>query len=359
MRLAFVTMETTQHTDTEGARRFERIARLLAEKGHDVQLFCGQWWDDYTETFEKDGLTYRGVSLGTPVFSYCARLPGVLAAYNPDLIHARPVPAEQVLAAGTASTLTRAPLVVEWYGDEQLSETDRRTRWAASNPDEIITPSEYVRTTVRELGATETQTSVIPESIDYDQIETVEPAEEVDVVYAHSLDESANIQDFLLGLAELRERDWSATVIGDGPKREEYEQEAADLRIGDRVEFVGECSRERRIAIYRGAHAFVQTAYREYFAAELLWALACGCVGIVEYQADSSAHELIENYERSYRVTNPQQLADAIVDAGEFDHQTLAEHWGDYDHSAVIRSYLREYRQLTGEEPASQASRRL
>lgn len=355
MRIAFVTMETTRHTDTAGARRFERIARLLADQGHEVGLFCGQWWDDYTDTYEADGLTYYGVTLGTPVVSFCTRLPGVLARFNPDVIHARPAPGEQVLAARTASTLTRAPLVVEWYGDESLEEDDRRTTWAARSPDEIITPSEHVRTTVRELGATETRTSVIPESIEYDLIESVDPAEEIDVVYARTLDEGANVQDFLLGLAELRERDWSATIIGDGPKRASYEQEVADLRIDDRVEFVGACDRQRRLAIYRGAHAFVQTAYQEYFATELLWALACGCIGIVEYQADSSAHELIENYERSYRVTNPQQLADAIVDAGEFEFQTRSEHWQAYDHQAVINSYLEQYRTLTGAEPGASA----
>lgn len=348
MQVAFVAMETTDHVDTAGAHRFERVARSLARRNHDVTLFCGQWWDDYTETFVEDDLDYRGVSLGTAKTSFCSRLPAILAAENPDVIHVRPTPPEQVLAARTASALTRAPLVLEWFGDERMETDSKRTRWAVRQPDEIITPSELVRTEVRELGADGDRTRVIPESIDFDRIEGVEPAEEVDVAYAHPLDGSANMQDFLLGLAELRERDWSATVIGDGPLREEYEQEVADLRIDDRVTFVGECDRERRLAMYRGAHAFVQTATRVLFPTELLWALACGCVGIVEYQAESSAHELIENYERSYRVTNPQQLADAIVDAGEFEYQTVAEEWTSHDHATIVQEYVGAYNRLRG-----------
>lgn len=353
MRLAFVAMETTHHSDGARTHRFERIARLLAKRGHEVTLFCGQWWDAYDDTFVVDDLRYCGVTLGTAISSFCTRLPALLAAYNPDIVHVRSDPPEQVLASLAGSKLARAPLVVEWFGDVELDETARRTRWAASKPDQIITPSELVRTQVRELGASGDQTRTIPESIGYDRVTDVEPAEEVDVAYAHPLDGSANIQDFLLGLAELRERDWSATVIGDGPKRSEYEQEAADLRIDDRITFVGACDRERRIGIYRGAHAFVQTAYREVFATELLWALACGCIGIVEYQAESSAHELIENYERSYRVTNPQQLADAIVDAGNFEFQTSAETWRAYDHDAVIEQYLDTYEKL-GKQPVKQ-----
>jgi glycosyltransferase involved in cell wall biosynthesis len=352
MRIAFVAMETTRQADSAGARRFERVARSLADDGHEVTVFCGQWWDDYTDEWWCGDLRYRGVTLGTATASFCARLPALLAAYGPDVVHARPRPAEQILAAGTGSRLARAPLVVEWFGDEELSDR-RRTRWAARRPDRVVTPSELVRTSVRELGANGDRTEVIPESIDFDRIEAVDPAEEVDVAYAHPLDGSANIEDFLLGLAELRERDWSATVIGDGPQRDAYEQEAADLRIDDRITFAGACDRERRIAIYKGAHAFVQTAFREYFATELLWALAAGCVGIVEYQAELSAHELIENYDRSFRVTDPQGLADAIVDAGRYERLTSHDHWRAFDHDAVLDRYLELYDRLGAVEPPS------
>lgn len=347
MRIAFVAMETTRQVDSIGARRFERVARLLADRGHDVTIFCGQWWDSYDDERIVDGLRYRGVTLGTALAPFCTRLPALLAAYNPDVVHTRPVPGEQVLAANAGSRLARAPLFVEWFGDERLPST-RRTGWAATKPTRVVTPSRLVRTRVRELGATEDQTLVVPESIDFDRIDSVEPAEDVDLVYAHPLDESANIESLFLGLAELRERDWSATVIGDGPKREAYQREAADLRIDDRVTFVGACDRDRRLELYRGAHAFVQTAYREEFATELLWGLACGCVGIVEYQAESSAHELIENYERSYRVTDPQELANAIVDAGEFEGQSRNDEWESYDHGTVIEQYLDAYRGFRG-----------
>jgi len=349
MRVALVAMETTHHSDSAGNRRLERIARLLADRGHEVTLFCGQWWDDYKTEMVVDGVRYYGVTLGTASSSFYARLPALLASYRPDVIHTRPQPPQQAVAALTGSKLARAPLAVEWYGEEPITEDTRFTSWVTSKPQRVITPSELVRTWVRELGADGDNTRVIPESIDYSQIGTVDPDGSVDVVYAHPLDETANMDDLLLGLAELRERDWTATIVGDGPLREEYENEVQKLRIEDRVEFVGDCDRERRIAIYRGAHVFAQTAFREYFATELLWALACGCIGVVEYQAESSAIELIENYDRSYRVTSSQQLADAIVDAGEFEHRTSDDRWERFDHIRVIEQYLDEYREMQAE----------
>jgi len=346
MRVAFVAMETSRHEDTPATRRLERVARLLADRGHEVTVFCGQWWDDYDDEMVVDGVRYRAVTLGTAPSSFFARIPFLLARYRPDVVHTRPTPQNQVFAAIAGSSVARAPLAIEWYGTEDLDEENRATRWATSKPQRVITPSEFVRTSAREVGATDDNICVIPESIDFSSIGAVDPVEEIDVVYAHPLDGSANVDDLLLGLAELRERDWSATIVGDGPLREEYEAETAKLRIDDRVRFAGACGRQRRIGIYRGAHVFVQTAYREVFATELLWALACGCVGIVEYQTESSAHELIENYDRSYRVTDPQGLADAVVDAAELDHLRVDEFWRAYDHEAVIEDYIDVYRAI-------------
>jgi glycosyltransferase involved in cell wall biosynthesis len=239
--------------------------------------------------------------------------------------------------------------VVEWWGDEGLEE-GHWARFAARTPSLVVSPSEMVRTTVRELGASDEASMVVPESIDFVSVEAADPTEDpVDVAYAHPLDESANLESLLLGLAELRDREWSATVIGDGPEREDYERQADDLRIADRIDFVGACDRAERLAHYRSAHAFVQTAEREYFATELLWALACGCIGLVEYQAKSSAHELIENYPRSFRVTNPQQLADAIVDAANYEQLTVDDSWQRYDHEHVLEQYTDTYDELVSD----------
>jgi glycosyltransferase involved in cell wall biosynthesis len=349
MRVALVAMETSHLSDTPGNRRLERVARGLAGRGHEVTVFCTQYWQGAEDERVVDGVRYRPVTIGLDATSFCASLPVALARYRPDIIHARPTPPGQVVAASAGGSLARTPLVLEWYGDEPLDEDRRLTRTAVSRPDLVVVPSELVRTQVREFGVPGDRATVIPESIDFDRIADVEPAREVDVAYAHPLDASANLESLLLGLAELRDRDWSARIIGDGPQREAYEQQAADLRIDDRVDFVGACGRERRIAIYRGAHAFVQTAYREYFANELLWALACGCIGIVEYQAESSAHELIENYGRSFRATDPEQIADSIVACGEHERRSVDDAWAGYDHAAVAGQYVEAYERLTAE----------
>ncbi|MFC7075673.1 glycosyltransferase family 4 protein [Haloarcula halophila] len=347
MRVAVVAMETPHHRDTEGRRRLERLATHLADAGHEVTVFCAQWWDGQNSRFEPEDVAYRAVTATPTEPSFCLRLPALLAGHNPDVIHALSHPPGIALAAGFGGTLARAPVAVDWFGDEPLPRsrtTGLALRWA----DRVTVPAQMQRTHLRERGY-DGATGIVPESIDMSTVRETEPAEDIDVVYAHPLDESANVESLLLGLAELRDRDWSATVVGDGPERATYEQEVSDLRIDDRVTFVGECDRERRVSIYKGAHTFVQTAVREQFATELLWAMACGCLGIVEYQAESSAHELVEQRERAFRVTNPQEIADTIVESADHERRDIDDSFAEFDHDAVRGRYEAIYDELVAE----------
>jgi len=342
MRVGLVALETSHTDDAPGTRRLEAVGETLADRGHEVTVFCTQWWRGEGRVRTVDGVDYHAVTIGLDRASFCGTLPLVLARHRPDVVGVRADRAGVVLAARAGAALARAGLVADYYGDRDLPD-GRLTRAALSTPGAVVTPSELVRTRARERGAPDDRTSVVPGGIDFDRVARTEPSDAVDVAYAHRLDGTDNVESLLLGLAELRDRDWSARVIGDGPHREAYRRQAADLRIDDRVDFLGACGRERRLSVYRGAHAFVQTAFREQFAAELLWALACGCVGIVEYQARSSAHELVENYDRGFGVTDPQELADAIVASADLEHLTVDDSWAAYDHDAVGDRYLEVY----------------
>lgn len=351
MRVAFVVAETTHRRDTQLGRRAERTAALLAARGNEVVVLCRQWWDGDHLEFEHDGITYRAVADGGHDTRFAVGLPLAIVRADPDVVHVAYTAERDVLAARLGAALARAPLVVDWYGSEEpIVGDDLRSvlrRWArrtaARSPEAIVAPSETVRTQVRELGADGDDVTVIPNSIDLDAIRETGAVEVADVVYSRRLDEDANLESLLLALAELRERDWSAVVVGDGPRREAYERQARDLRIDDRVTFVGDQPLEKRVRGFKGAHVFVQTSYREAFPTDLLWGLACGCVGIVEYHADSSAHELVEHLDRGFRTTSERELTDALVEAADIPHREVDESFVEYDESAAVDRYLDAY----------------
>lgn len=348
MRVAFVALETALHVDSEANRRLKRIAEDLAARGHDVCVFCAKWWTGDIPEWEHEDVLYRGLVNDIESerkFRYA--LPMAVRKFGAEVVHAAGRPPKQVSAAKKAARVARAPLVTDWYGD--VAEYGRAHRKALKKSDRVVTPSEMVQTRIWEHGASEGSVDVIPNSIDFDLLQSVEPRQVADVVYSRRLDEGANLESVLLALAELRQVDWSAVVIGDGPERAAYEQQARDLRIDDRITWLGKCDREQRVAVYRGAHVFAQTAKECLFATELLWALACGCIGIVEYHADSSAHELLvrrdAEFDRGFRTTSEQELAAAISEAADMERLAVDDRFAEFDRRDVLERYLECYRE--------------
>lgn len=349
MRVAFVSMRTASHEETGPTRRMRRLAELLANRGHDVLVCCAQWWDGDGPTFERNDVTYRRACKEPSTGAFLRGLPAALRRARPEVIHACHEPPLGVGVARLVSLFGRVPTVVDWWAAPETRPDALLRRGhglAARLSERVVTPSQMAKTGVREYGVDAEDAQVIPESVDMSLIRESEVDDRADVVYARDLDADANVESFLLALAELRDVDWRAAVIGDGPARAAAEKSAADLRIDDRVEFFGDLSIPERVPILKGAHVFAQTARREAFATDLLWALACGCVSLVEYQAGSSAHELVEGSDRHSLVTSPQELADEIEVAAEAEHRTVDEAFADYDHEAVLEQYLACYRDV-------------
>lgn len=346
MRIAVVSLDTQHSRESARTRRLERVTKQLQESGHDVVVCCNQWWGGSPDTFEQNGITYRRVTKDRSVRRFGTRLPLTLRKIDPDIVHASYWPPGAAAGAGAGKWIARTPVLLDWYGDKPADPTKRTVRSAISLASTITVPSRHVQTQVRELGADSAQTRIIPESIDTALVREQRPASGPDIVTARHLDAEANVDMMLLGLAELRDRDWTAMVIGDGPDRRRYEEKAAELRIDDRVKFPGRLSREDRIAHYKAAHVFVQTAERCPFAIELLWALASGCIGIVDYQQNSAAHELVEAFDRGFRTTSSEALSEAIREAGELEELSYDSDFEAYDHQPVLEQYIQTYDDL-------------
>ena len=347
MRVAVVAESTVHHDGTDAATRLDDLVSQLVGRGHDVAVFCDQWWEGEALEFEAEGVDYVGVADDDPDWRFSAQLPARIRLFDPDVIHAAHDPPHAVYGAKLASLLTRTPLLVDWYDHRpQPGWRERLRRGAAQLPDAVVVPSRFVRTGVRELGRPARDVDVIPNGIDVEAIRETEPEPIADVVFARRLDGDAYLESLLLALAELRDVDWDAVVIGDGPERGRYEDQVRDLRIDDRVTFLGDVSEERRIAVYKGAHVFAHTARYTAFATELLRAMACGCVGIAEYHANSSAHELIEHRDRGFRVTSESELADAIRAAADLPRMEVDEDFAEFDQREVLEQYLQRYRDL-------------
>ncbi len=358
MQLAVVAPDTIHHTTTAATARLDRLLQGLVDRDHEVIVFTQRWTDSNRAIEVRDTSSATSQVVDTASITYQwltdrpdsrrqfqTRLPGAIRSLGPDLVHAYQSPGG-VLAARAGTLFSRRPLIGEWYHPPG---TGVSSRFSVSRPDRTIVPSELLDRELREHGIASTAITTIPTPIDFSTITTIEPDSQAEIVFTGSLDAAANLESFLLGLAELRDRNWSAVVIGDGPAKADYEQQAAELRIDDRLSFIGPQSYHDRIAIYRGAHVAVHTSGDTPFAHEFLTALASGCIGIVEYQATSSAHELLVGIDRGFRITTPQELAAAIETASNMAHRDLDSTFRSYDRSAILDQYLAVYRDVLSE----------
>jgi glycosyltransferase involved in cell wall biosynthesis len=356
MRVALATMTTAHDRESWHARRARETAERLAAAGHEVIVCCSQWWDGDHPSFDYDGVTYRRVTADHAPRRFVSKLPFVLNSVRPDVVQVASRPALAVPVARATGRLRRTPVVAEWWSHptvdadgDPVPESTWAQRWAARSPTAVLVPSRTVETEVRERGADAADVEIIPDSIDMAAIRDAPVDPRADLVYARDLDEHANVEEFLLALAELRGKEWRAAIIGDGPARPDAEAMARDLRIDDRIEFLGALGPAEQLPILKGAHVFAQTATWQPFATELLRALACGCVGVVEYQSASAAHELVEGTARGALVTSPRELAAEIVDVADRERLTVNEDYAPYDHHAVLNRYVDWYERLIDE----------
>ena len=85
----------------------------------------------------------------------------------------------------------------------------------------------------------------------------------------------------LRALGTLKEKyDFRFTVIGDGELMEELKALAAELGIGERVEFRGRVKRNEVLAEMGRADCFAMASSPETFGLTYLEAMACGCYTI-------------------------------------------------------------------------------
>lgn len=84
----------------------------------------------------------------------------------------------------------------------------------------------------------------------------------------------------LKALSKYKDKEFSLTIIGDGPERENLEKLAERLRLGERVEFLGELPHGEVIQKFRESDIFVLPSVKETLGLAYLEAMACGCLCI-------------------------------------------------------------------------------
>ena len=103
-------------------------------------------------------------------------------------------------------------------------------------------------------------------------------------------------------LAQVKGHDWRLRIAGQGPLLADLKQQAADLGIADRVEFLGFVSDPQALAdLYGSSEVLLQSSRWEGLTATAIEALACGCQVVItdctpnlrDIIADAGQHPMV------------------------------------------------------------------
>jgi len=180
-------------------------------------------------------------------------------------------------------------------------------RWRAmarfASPDAYLATSEDTRQRSQEWLGIDVDGIVYP-AVDREQFNPdATPAFEVDqpvVLFVGRLQEGKGVPDLLEAFDRL-DTDAVLFVVGDGPKKSDFEAKANELGIGDAVEFTGPVPHQEIHGYFAASDVFCLPSYHEGFPVVNLEALASR-KPIVSTSIDAIA-EQVEDGTNGYLVT--------------------------------------------------------
>ncbi len=258
------------------------------------------------------------------------------------------------LAGGGIKVIISMRNILSWRLESMNLFYKKLIEWFYPMADLIMPNSEaIVKDLVKNCGLPEDNMDVVESSVDVEKLDQSgnKPCGEIgQLLVVARLVEQKRI-DLLLRSFEIVQKrmDCRLTIVGDGPLRGELEDLAVELRIMDKVEFLG--FKEDPYKYMRQADVFVLTSETEGCPHVLLEAMACKLpIVCAEYPGVS---EVVENDETGLVVgREPEDIARGIIKV--LKDEKLAnkmaskafEQVKEHDISQVIKKYEQMFRKV-------------
>lgn len=371
MQIAFV-IDTLYPFELGGAqKRVWEIGRRLADN-HDVHVFGMKYWGG-EKTLEQDGMTYHGVcaerdlykndrrSLTQPLI-YAASLAGPLGAEDFDVIDCQKSAYFHFLPTKLTSLLGDAALVgtfTEVWGDYWYDYIGRLgalgkfvERTSISLPEQIITISHKNKRDLINLGRDQSDITIIPDGIGFEEIDTIPPSNQsFDVLYAGRLVEHKNVDLLLSAIERLNDSSNNSVtcgIIGKGPDMAALKRQVSEAEIEDDVEFLGFLEEIDDVySFMKSAEVFVLPSSREGAGLVTLEANACGTPSITTRHENNAATEVVDDDINGYvcdmSVAGLAEVIRTAINRGPEMETDCIEYAKEYEWDKIATDTLKVY----------------
>lgn len=281
------------------------LRRGLMERGHEVRVLT---LSPDTKSYTEDGVTYIG-SVNAAFVYPGARLRSTLGSdlirelidWKPDVVHSNCEFSTFFMARKIAKAVG-APLIhtyhtvyedythyffpVKKVGKKMVSGF---SRWISDRTDAQIAPTGKVADLLADYGVS-VPVYVVPTGIDQERFSVPDedaarksirkqlgiPEDRTVLVYVGRLAKEKNCEELLRAVSRIPSAPLTLLIVGGGPCQAELEQQARDLRLGDRVLFTGMIPPEQVGLYYRAGDLFVNASTSEAQGLTYTEALSCG-----------------------------------------------------------------------------------
>lgn len=345
MKIAFVSDAIYPYNKGGKETRLYEVSTRLAQRGHDVHIYCMNWFTRENEAVPsppRGRLGWGWVSLPTKVehnvtlHAICPYIPlysgerrsikqailfGLscfrLITESFDVVDVDSMPYFPIYAMRIVTWLKGKKLYATWHEVWGKEYWTSYLGWKGNFayliekvssllPDQIIAVSQSTHDSIsKEYGRTH-NVSVIENGIDIEKIAKIPPAKKkYDVIYVGRLLKHKNVDVLLQSLAMLNKekKKVTAVIIGIGPEEDNLKKLAKELGLTKSVTFLGHVPEYNNvIAQMKSSKVFVLPSTREGFGLVVLEANACGIPVITIEDINNSAKKLINHGINGYIV---------------------------------------------------------
>ena len=332
---------------TGGAETLVCAATRALAARDDTNVAIVLLYPDHSEAWRLDGTSVTMMSMnlrGKRDLRHGARLlQQEIANFQPDVVHAHLFPADWVTVLAARARRADFPIVLSEH-----AETNRRRKLPLNRQlesrlyghyDNIVCVTSAVERALSAwMPAVQGRTTVVPNAVEMptDGWDARGPFL-TDLIFVGRLFKQKGLDILIDALCSLRTRGQrvSLKVVGDGPRRHEYERSVQRRGLVDQVQFVGRCRDAQQLM--RLAKALVMPSRYEGLPMVMLEAMSLGMPVIAT--AVSGASQVIRN-EWSGFLVSPQDVARLAASiATVLANPALASSIGERARDTVARDY--------------------
>ncbi|MEK6682761.1 MAG: glycosyltransferase family 4 protein [Nitrospirota bacterium] len=188
----------------------------------------------------------------------------------------------------TFKTIFKTPLVIRPHGSDILPDEgirrhprlDRRVKKALFSADAIVAQSNYLKEEIEKAGVPDDKIRLIPNGVMISEFDAYKPSrnKEQYILAMGSMTKKKGFDILISAFSHINKKfpEVRLNIAGVGPELENYKRFVNEKGLNGPVNFLGNVTGEKKIALFKECLFFVNSSRREPFANVNLEALAAG-----------------------------------------------------------------------------------